>query len=287
MVQAILTRTDEPEVRELAKAVENSQKAEIKNMKAMVEKTVGDSAEVDLEPANGSQTTGTAILSKAKGGGVKVVLEVSGLLSSGTMYLAHIHPGTCAEEEEGEGEESEGDHGHTHHEHGATEEIEYPLTPLRPDAKADGTSTTVVQGVMLEGLLTGEPEHVNVHEPGSGEPPQVTCANLDEARPPDNKQGEREGASQAETTTPEPSAKTHTSGGASGEEQAAQSEADCRLMLYVADKNMTQKQAEALSGLLADMIGTMESPSWTEGELRNAALDHLAVPRYRECKHRE
>ena len=106
-------------------------------------------------------------------------------------------------------------------------------------------------------------------------------------RPPANKQSEREGVSQAETTTPEPSAKTHASGVASGEEQAAQSEADCRLMLYVADKNMTQKQAEAFSGLLADMIGTMESLSWTEGELRNAALDHLGVPRYRECKHRE
>jgi hypothetical protein len=79
-------------------------------MKAIVEKKVGDSAGVDLEPANGSQTTGLAILSNAKGG-VKVVLEVSGLPSSGTVYLAHIHPGTCAEEEEGEGEESEGEHG--------------------------------------------------------------------------------------------------------------------------------------------------------------------------------
>ena len=106
-----------------------------------------------------------------------------------------------------------------------------------------------------------------------------------------NKQGEREGARQAKTTTAEPSAKTHSSGGASGgtpgEEQAALSEADCRLVLYVANKNMTQKQAEAFSELLADMIRTMESPSWTAGELRNAALDHLAVPRYSECKHPE
>jgi hypothetical protein len=35
------------------------------------------------------------------------------------------------------------------------------------------------------------------------------------------------------------------------------------------------------------MIRTMQSPSWTGGELRNAALDHLAVPRYPECKVRE
>jgi hypothetical protein len=82
---------------------------------------------------------------------------------------------------------------------------------------------------------------------------------------PAKKQGEREGSGQAETTAPEPSAKTHASGGASGgtsgEDQAAQSEADCRLVLYVANKNMSQKQAEAFSELLADMIRTMESPS--------------------------
>jgi hypothetical protein len=159
-------------------SIEKSQKAEIKNMKAMVDERGGDSAEVDLEPANGSGTTGTATLSKAKGGGVKVVLKVSGLPSSGTMYLAHIHPGTCAEEEE---EEGGAEHAHSQHEHGASEEIEYLFTPVEPDAQGDGSSTTVVHGVTLEGLLSGDPKHVNVHKPGSGEPPPVTCANLNEA----------------------------------------------------------------------------------------------------------
>jgi hypothetical protein len=89
------------------------------------------------------------------------------------------HPGTCAEEK---GEQSGGEHGHSHHHsHGATEEIEYPLTPVEPDAKGNGTSTTVVHGVTLEGLFSGEPKHVNVHRPGSGEPPPVTCADLNEA----------------------------------------------------------------------------------------------------------
>jgi hypothetical protein len=105
---------------------------------------------------------------------VKVVLKVTGLPKSTKMCLAHIHSGTCAEEEGGAGE-----HGHSHH--GASEEIEYPLTPVEPDAQGDGTSTTVVHGVTLEGLLSGEPKHVNVHKPGSGEPPPVTCANLNEA----------------------------------------------------------------------------------------------------------
>jgi uncharacterized protein (DUF305 family) len=177
MAQAVLKRTDEPEVSQLATSIIESQKAEIENMKAMVEEKVGDSAEVDLEPANGSGTTGTATLSKAKGGDVKVVLEVSDLPKSAKMYLAHIHPGTCAEEEEGGGAE----HGHSHHEHGASEEIEYPLSPVEPDAEGNGTSTSVLHHVTLEGLLSGEPKHVNVHEPGPGEPPPVTCANLNEA----------------------------------------------------------------------------------------------------------
>jgi uncharacterized protein (DUF305 family) len=176
MAQAVLKRTDEPEVRQLAKSIIVSQKAEIKNMKDMVEKKVGNSAQVELEPANGSQTTGTVTLSEADGG-VKVELKVSRLPSSGTMYLVHIHPGTCTEEEAGGGE-----HGHSHHGHGASEEIEYPLSPVYADNKGDGTSTTVVHKVTFEGLLSGEPKHVNVHEPGSGEPPPVTCANLNEAR---------------------------------------------------------------------------------------------------------
>jgi hypothetical protein len=150
--------------------------AQPKMKKATVGEKVGDSAKVELRPANGSGTRGTATFSKAKGRGVKVVLKVRGLPRSGTMYLAHIHPGTCAEEEGGAGE-----HGHSHHEHGASEMIEYPLTPVEPNAQGDGTSTTVVHHVTLEGLLSGEPKHVNVHKPGSGEPPTVTCANLNEA----------------------------------------------------------------------------------------------------------
>jgi basic membrane lipoprotein Med (substrate-binding protein (PBP1-ABC) superfamily) len=108
---------------------------------------------------------------------------------------------------------------------------------------------------------------------------------------PANKQGEREGARQAQTTTPEPTASTHSyrsdSRSTSGEQQTAQSEANCRLVLYVANKNMSPKEAEAFSKLLTEMIRSMEDLSWGEGALRNAALDHLAVPRYRECKHIE
>ncbi len=135
---------------------------------------MGDSAEVTLEPANGSGTSGSATLSKAKGG-VKVVLNVVGLPNRGTMYMAHIHPGAC-------GEEEEGGQGEASHEHGTAKEIEYPLSPVGPDKKGEGSSTTVVHNVTLDGLLSGDPMHVNVHAPGSGDPPPVTCANLNEAR---------------------------------------------------------------------------------------------------------
>src|SRR5919112_2501700 len=78
MSEAILKRTDVPYIRQLAQSIIASQRAEIENMKAMIEAKVGDSAEVDLQPQNGSGTMGSATLSKTDGG-VKVVLEISGL----------------------------------------------------------------------------------------------------------------------------------------------------------------------------------------------------------------
>jgi uncharacterized protein (DUF305 family) len=175
MAEAVLRRTDRPEVRQLAQSIVNSQRAEIENMKAMVEEKVGDSAEVELEAQNDSGTTGRAALSKTAGG-VKVTLQVAGLPSTETMYLAHIHPGTCGEDQEEQG------YGHSEHEHGTAKEIEYPLSPVYSDEKSEGSSTTVVHKVTLEGLLSEAPMHVNVHAPGSGNPPPLTCANLNEAR---------------------------------------------------------------------------------------------------------
>jgi hypothetical protein len=82
----------------------------------------------------------------------------------------------------------------------------------------------------------------------------------------------------------EPTNPTDASGGVSPEEQAARAEADCRLAIHVAQENMSPREADAFSGLLSDMIRTMEDPSWAEGSLRNAALDHLGVPRYPGCE---
>jgi len=175
IAQAVLKRTDEPEVKQLARSIELAQRAEIENMKTMIAEKMGHSAEVDLEPENGSGTEGTATLSKAEGGGVKVVLDVSRLPGHGTMYLAHVHPGTCGEDEEGAEQE------HSAHEHGASKELEYPLSPVYSDERGEGSSTTVLRKVTLDDLLFEDPMHLNVHALGSGNPPPVACANLNEA----------------------------------------------------------------------------------------------------------
>jgi hypothetical protein len=100
MAEAISKRTEQPEVRQLGRAIEQSQRAEIESMKALLKEKVGDSAQVDLQPQNESRTRGSVTLSKIDGG-VKVALKVFGLPNpETTMYLAHIHPGTCGEEGE-------------------------------------------------------------------------------------------------------------------------------------------------------------------------------------------
>jgi hypothetical protein len=249
------------------------------------------SAKLDLRPEDDSGSSGSASF-KNSSDGVLVRLELRGLPKPNAFYLAHIHPGTCAEDaEEGHphergGHAGEGE-GHKHmeegHEHAG--EIEHPLSQVKSNSEGAGSSTTTLHHTSVDKLFSGGPKHVNIHEAGTGDPPILACADLKGAfSPAKKKQGEREGARQGQTTTPEPTVPTRASGGATGEKQAAQSEADCRLVLYVAAQDMNRKEAEAFSELLADMIGTMESPSWTPGDLRNAALDHLTVPRYPECK---
>ena len=125
--------------------------------------------------------------------GVVVKLDLRGLPKPNTLYLAHIHPGTCAE---GEGHEhggghSEGEYGHEHggsshehgggtHEHGAAE-IEYPLSQVKSDSEGRGSSTTTLGETSVEKLFSGAPKHVNVHEAGSGNPPILSCADLKQA----------------------------------------------------------------------------------------------------------
>jgi uncharacterized protein (DUF305 family) len=175
MAEAILERTDRPEVRQLAEAIKNSQRAEIQTMQDMLHDRVGDSAEVKLEPQNGSHTMGSATLTESDGG-VRVELSLGSLPQPETTYLAHIHPGTCAEGQEGTDHE-EGDE-HAEHGSGAGEEIEWPLSEVESDAQGHGSSTTKLNDASMKEFFSGELKHLNVHAAGTGNPPILTCADL-------------------------------------------------------------------------------------------------------------
>jgi len=184
MAQAILDRTNRPNVRHLAEGIKISQQLEIQMMKSMLASRVDDTAKVYLKPQNGSHTRGSATLSKTEGGGgVRVELNVSGLPKPNTIYLSHIHPGTCAEAVVG-GVEEEGAHdeeGQNHAEHGAAirAEIEWPLSQVQSDAQGHGRSTTKLNDLSMADLFTtGGLKHINVHAAGSGNPPVLACAEL-------------------------------------------------------------------------------------------------------------
>ena len=104
-----------------------------------------------------------------------------------------------------------------------------------------------------------------------------------QASSPAEKQEKQEGVEPTEPA-PDPTTPTGASDGVSGKEQAGEYDADCRLAIYVAEENMSRQEAREFSKLLADMIGAMEDPSLPASSVRNGALDHLVVPRYRECK---
>jgi hypothetical protein len=224
-----------------------------------------------------------------------VELGLHNLPRPNTFYLAHIHPGTCAQGEQEE-EEGHGAHGGA----GAAKEIEWPLLPVRSGTHGNGSSTTTLKQTTMEKLFSGHPKHVNIHAVGSGSPPALACANLKSRSSSPAKTAKEPTTPQAPSPTPEGVTSSSSSvasgsafapsrgGGGPSEEQAKQlSEADCRLAIYVAQEKMSRQKAHAFSKLLADMVRTMEGLSWPEGTLRNAALDHLGVPRYRECKHTE
>jgi hypothetical protein len=157
---------------------------------------------LDLHPEGDSGVSGTASFEDTSDG-VVVKLDLRDLPKPDTLYLAHIHSGTCAEvvAKEGEvhgheesGHEQGGSHGGSHgeeghsQEHGGSsgheqggDEIEYPLSQVKSDPEGHGSSTTTLRETSVEELFSGAPKHVNVHEPGSGNPPILACADLKQA----------------------------------------------------------------------------------------------------------
>ncbi len=148
-------------------------------------------AALALHPEGDSGVSGTASFEDTSGGdtsgGVVVKLDLRNLPKPNTLYLAHIHPGTCAEGEAHEHGGAHGEEGHSQehggssgHEHGG-EEIGYSLSQVKSNSDGRGSSTTTLHDISVEKLFSGEPKHLNVHEAGSGNPPILTCADLNEA----------------------------------------------------------------------------------------------------------
>ena len=149
-----------------------------------------EKVELALRPEHDSGVSGTASLEDTSDG-VLVKLNLRNLPKPNTFYLAHIHPGTCAEGEthepgcahgaEGHGHEHSHEPGGATHEHGAGAKIEYPLSQVRSDLEGQGSSTTTLRQTSVDKLFSGDPKYVNVHKAGGGNPPILTCANLKRA----------------------------------------------------------------------------------------------------------
>ena len=148
-------------------------------------------AKLDLHPEGDSGVSGSASF-KDSSDGVLIKLDLRGLPKPNTLYLAHIHPGTCAKEAkeghaheeehgehagEGEGQEEE-EYVFGHSEDG---EISYALTQVKSNSEGGGSSTTAFGQLSVDKLFSGKPKHVMVHEAGSGNPPILTCADLERA----------------------------------------------------------------------------------------------------------
>jgi hypothetical protein len=119
----------------------------------------------DLRPESGSGVSGTASFESIPDG-VIAKLELHELPEPDAFYLAHVHPGTCAQA----GKEGE--------EHGASGHIEWPLSMVKSNPKGEGSSITTLRHSSIKKLFSGNPKHLNVHAVGTGNPPVLACADL-------------------------------------------------------------------------------------------------------------
>lgn len=153
---------------------------------------------VELRPASGSDTRGTAVFEDA-GDGVQVELEVSGLPEPGAQYFSQVHAGSC-EQREKDGGSGNGLRGSALalirpdwlvaetpglFAHGNNEDHDGGL-PGNLDARievsssADGTgwATILLEGVTLEEVSTGHPKYLDLHPSLPGDPPLLACGDL-------------------------------------------------------------------------------------------------------------
>src|SRR3712207_1450767 len=110
---------------------------------------------IELQPTNDSGVKGVAVFTNTDGK-VRVRLALRGLPEPDKMYLAHLHPGTCGDEDHPHAHEhakaahpdtkkheeraGHGDrHAHKKPEGSVADEIEYPLEPVESNAEGSGS----------------------------------------------------------------------------------------------------------------------------------------------------
>ena len=112
----------------------------------------GDTLEIDLEGLNDFDFSGTAVITEDNGA-ITVEIETSGDDVVGG-HPVHIHLGTC-------------------------NELDPNPTYSLADIDADGLSTTLVDGVTLDDLLSGEDDYaINAHVSATDIPTYTTCGNI-------------------------------------------------------------------------------------------------------------
>ena len=150
------------------------------------------SIRLELTPTNDSGVSGSANFTQAATV-TRLELELRGLPQPNEIYLSHVHPGSCEDEEHSNAPEGESADHHSHeHRHGrhadtyvqeenhkaTAGEIVHPLRPVKSNAAGAGSSITVLEGVTIDELFLHESRYLNVHAAGSGDPPQLTCGVL-------------------------------------------------------------------------------------------------------------
>jgi len=103
---------------------------------------------VNLAAQNASGVSGTAVLTQV-GNDLRVVIDLSGT-TAGSSHPVHIHSGACPKP---------GD-------------VVHGLT-----AVVDGTSTTLIAGVMLDSVLDGD-HAINAHESATNSSNYISCGNI-------------------------------------------------------------------------------------------------------------
>ncbi|CAA9439944.1 MAG: hypothetical protein AVDCRST_MAG01-01-3545 [uncultured Rubrobacteraceae bacterium] len=148
-----------------------------------VRKYSASEAVVELEPLDGSKTTGNFTLVPGDRGGSEVRLSLRGLPDPQGIYVGAVYRGSCPNQTGNQGSLqgnragyrfAHGNHGQPEIEEGVVQ----PLTSVASNPEGRGSSVTPLP-TPPEELLSGAPKYVDVHGEGGT---ALACADLLPAR---------------------------------------------------------------------------------------------------------